>query len=380
MVEIIIMDILHINCNYMDSWLHQTMIETLDEMCINNSVFVPVFSLDGHIVYPNSNVNEAVCFKKWDRIVYHNKQKKILNRIQNDYKVDTFDLIHAYTVFTDGNVARNLLKRYGVPYVVAVRNTDVNTFFKKMPHLRHVGVNVLKDASAVFFLSESYKNEIVSKYLPEHLKTSIIKKSIVLPNGIDSYWFENIFKQRLNCRIQQKFDNRKMEIVYAGGIDENKNVKTTCDAVDILKNRKWDVRFRVVGKIKNKSVFSQIEDRIIYYEAMPKNQLIELYRNADVFVMPSHAKTFGLVYAEAMSQGLPVIYTRGQGFDGQFPDGMVGYAVDDNNPTEIADKVEMLIQRYPEVVGNCIDNVSKFKWDDICKEYCSIYKRVKKNE
>lgn len=167
------MDILHINCNYMDSWLHQTMIETLDEMCINNSVFVPVFSLDGHIVYPNSNVNEAVCFKKWDRIVYHNKQKKILNRIQNDYKVDTFDLIHAYTVFTDGNVARNLLKRYGIPYVVAVRNTDVNTFFKKMPHLRHVGVNVLKDASAVFFLSESYKNEIVSKYLPEHLKTDM---------------------------------------------------------------------------------------------------------------------------------------------------------------------------------------------------------------
>lgn len=40
--------------------------------------------------------------------------------------------------------------------------------------------------------------------------------------------------------------------------------------------------------------------------------------------MPSHKETFGLVYAEAMSQGLPIIYTKNQGFDGQFPDGYVG--------------------------------------------------------
>ena len=37
----------------------------------------------------------------------------------------------------------------------------------------------------------------------------------------------------------------------------------------------------------------------------------------DIFVMPSVTELL-LVYAEAMSQGLPVIYTRGQGFDGQF--------------------------------------------------------------
>jgi len=44
--------------------------------------------------------------------------------------------------------------------------------------------------------------------------------------------------------------------------------------------------------------------------------------------MPSITETFGLVYAEALSQGLPVLYTRGQGFDRQFEEGEVGYAVD----------------------------------------------------
>ena len=40
------------------------------------------------------------------------------------------------------------------------------------------------------------------------------------------------------------------------------------------------------------------------------------------FCLPSHAETFGLVYVEAMSQGLPIIY-EGQGFDKQFQDGEV---------------------------------------------------------
>ena len=43
--------------------------------------------------------------------------------------------------------------------------------------------------------------------------------------------------------------------------------------------------------------------------------------------MPSRYETFGLVYGEAMSQGLPIIYSKGQGVDGYFKEGTVGYGV-----------------------------------------------------
>lgn len=58
------MKVLHINCNYMDSWLHQNMIEALDRLEVESEVFVPLYQLKGHIVKPNANVNPAVCFKK----------------------------------------------------------------------------------------------------------------------------------------------------------------------------------------------------------------------------------------------------------------------------------------------------------------------------
>ena len=55
--------------------------------------------------------------------------------------------------------------------------------------------------------------------------------------------------------------------------------------------------------------------------------------------MLSIMETFGLVYAEAMSQGLPIIYTKGQGFDEQFDEGKVGYHADCFNIEEIVKRI-----------------------------------------
>lgn len=90
--------------------------------------------------------------------------------------------------------------------------------------------------------------------------------------------------------------------------------------------------------------------------------------------MPSHHETFSLVHAEAMSQGLPVIYSRGQGFDGQFEDGVVGFSVQYDSPEEIAEKVIDIINNYEAISQNCVEKADKFDWDKIAGKYIEIYK------
>ena len=75
--------------------------------------------------------------------------------------------------------------------MVAVRNTDVNDFFRLMPHLRKRGINIMLNAQKVFFLSEAYKNQVFDKYVPNKYKEEIKKKTEVIPNGIDKFWFQN---------------------------------------------------------------------------------------------------------------------------------------------------------------------------------------------
>ena len=116
------------------------MIEKLDSLGIENTVFVPVYSGTEAVITPNNHVVVSDCFRKRDRLLFDYKQKKIIVAIEKRYDVSRFDLIHAYTLFTDGNAARVLAGKYGVPFLAAVRNTDVNIFFKKMIHLRRRGL------------------------------------------------------------------------------------------------------------------------------------------------------------------------------------------------------------------------------------------------
>ena len=92
--------------------------------------------------------------------------------------------------------------------------------------------------------------------------------------------------------------------------------------------------------------------------------------------MPSITETFGLVYAEAMSQGLPLIYTRNQGFDGQFPEGIVGYNVNCYDAREIADKIIKINKDYKSISQNCITLSSEFSWEKISGKYHGIYRSI----
>lgn len=89
--------------------------------------------------------------------------------------------------------------------------------------------------------------------------------------------------------------------------------------------------------------------------------------------MPSKHETFGLVYAEAMSQGLPVIYTRGQGFDGQFPEGEVGFSVKYDEPEEIVMRVKEIIANYDAISTRDLANVHRYDWEDIAQDYIKLY-------
>lgn len=365
------MRILHINCNYIGTTLHQLMVENLEKLGYDNSVFVPTYDKELSVIKPNNNVLVCECFKKWDRILFDYKQQKILSALESNYRVKDYDLIHAYTLFTDGNCARKLSNKYGIPYVVAVRNTDVNAFFRLMPHLRKRGIKTMLDAKAVFFLSESYRKQVFEKYIPEKYQDAIQKKSHIIPNGIDDFWFSNP-PESIN-----KIDNA-IKLIYAGRIDHNKNIPTTQKAATILRERGYNVSLTVVGKVADEKVYEMVK-KDPYTEclpAKPKESLVELYRNHNIFVMPSFTESFGLVYAEAMSQGLPVIYSEGQGFDNQFPEGTVGYHVSAYDATSVADGIEKVINNFSDIISNTISYSRIFNWKEISEKYDAIYKTI----
>ena len=371
------MKVLHINCNYIGTALHRVMFRLLDRSG-EHRVFVPS---DGREAWkdfvPAEHETVAECFTPADRYLFFLKQKKIISALEKAYDPRAFGLIHAYTLFTDGNCAMKLSEKYGIPYVVAVRNTDLNGFFKWRKLLHFRGIRILDKASAVFFLSEEYRRQLLERYIPKNRWDGILRKSYIIPNGIDPFWLDNPAPPKPEEDLR-RIEYGSLRLLCAGRIDRYKNQTRTAEAVELLTERGYDVRYTVVGNIREPQVFEKLRGcaNLTYIEAQPREKLLELYRQSDIYVMPSTDETFGLVYPEAMSQGLPVIYSVGEGFYGQLPEGEAGYAADPRDTEDVAEKILLAVKNYREISRRCPELAKRFDWNAIVRRYEDIYRRV----
>ena len=87
--------------------------------------------------------------------------------------------------------------------------------------------------------------------------------------------------------------------------------------------------------------------------------------------MVSIHETFGLVYLEALSQGLPILFSKNDGIDGTLPQN-VGEAVDPLSPQNVKKGLINLIQNYHEYSNEAVD-FKTFKWKNIAQKYHDIY-------
>lgn len=278
------------------------------------------------------------------------------------------EIMHGNMSFRDGIVCRYIYKKCNIPYVVSFRDTDFEIYKKwKLPWIRNTCYKVLKDARQVIFISNTYK-EALLKSLPKKLQLIVSAKSSVVPNGIDEYF--------LNNKAEAKTINgNPIRILAVGKVCKRKNPETTVEALKILKDKGYDCTLTLVGNIEEDNYRELIKnnDFIVYIEASPKDKILEFMRKSDILIVPSRTETFGLVYAEAMSQGMPVIYTRGQGFDGQYKEGYIGYSVDCNNAHEIAKRVIDILNNFSDISKNCIKESVKYDWSLVADEYIEIY-------
>jgi glycosyltransferase involved in cell wall biosynthesis len=303
----------------------------------------------------------------------NNVSNNFLNLYQRHFD---YDIIHSHMWFSDGEIAHKVYERLGIPYIIAVRNTDMNSwFYWDLPWNKKRGYQILRNAARVVFLSHSYKSSLIQR-LPKDLGKELEKKALIVPNGIDDYWHENV------KMVPKQKPVSVIKILTVGSIDSNKNQMTVLKAANLLRMKGYNIEYTVVGNVSDKKVEKELLQtkyvKILPFSSMEK--LKEIYNNADIFVMPSIYETFGLVYVEAMSQGLPVIYSKGQGFDKQFPEGEIGFSVNCMNAIEISEKILKVLDNYSTISSNCIKSSKIFDNKLIAERYLNIYKSIVTNQ
>lgn len=102
--------------------------------------------------------------------------------------------------------------------------------------------------------------------------------------------------------------NRKIKLLYVGGLSQRKGLSYIFDAIQDLTDY---FELTVVGRgdIDSCPALQRALSKHHYIPALAHADILDLMAQSDVFVFPSLFEGFGLVITEAMSQGTPVITT-----------------------------------------------------------------------
>lgn len=326
-------------------------------------------ALDG---IDNVAVIQSFQHKLWMKFFYKQRIRKIASDLETSVHIPQVSLTVAYFLFSDGAVANEIYKKFKIPFVVAIRNSDINHYFKYRFWLKKYIKEVMKNAAVIIFPSPSYISLIATIVGEKFFNDVVVSKIEIVGNIIDDSWFEN--------RIEKSISNDEIRLLYAGEFSKNKRLESIIAAYDNF-SKINNARLFLVGNYgdnveKIRLLSSTCKNIEIIDKVENVKDLISIFDSCHIFIMPSKTETFGNVYVEALARGLPIVYTKGQGIDGYFPDGKIGYGVSEPLHSDILTSIERIIRDYNTMSLNAIECSQFFSKKSIVDKYLNIFKKV----
>lgn len=368
--------VLHVCNDLYYSKVHTNLYRELDQAGVKQVVFSPVRkNIPENHTFEGENTTfiYAHILKRIHRLFFFHKIERTVREIEEKVDLNQISCCHATTLFSDGMVAMELHRKYGIPYVVVVRNTDVNAFLRYMPHLWWVHRAVLESAEKVVFIAPALQQRLLKHLTLVGMRDTVEKKVLLVPNGINEFWINNLQPDNNTANPHH--------LLFAGIFNRNKNVPRLIQAVLDLRTQFPDIHLDIAGEggDDERHVHALMEkhaDCICYHGKVTDLEVMKnLYRSNHILAMPSKSETFGLVYVEAMSQGLSVMWSRGEAIDGMFPE-HIGEAVNPLNIKDIKMALEKMLSHPEDYQAPSSEMFNIFRWKHVAQQYITIYSQI----
>lgn len=173
----------------------------------------------------------------------------------------------------------------------------------------------------------------------------------VVPCGVDVYFYQPIPGVSTK-RHKIGIEDDEIILLFVGQLIPRKGLDILLRSWAIVRNM-GRIHLLIIGNdsqsarrnsfTKNITEAISHDGKIHHISYVSKEELPGLYSMADIFVFPSRLEGFGLVVAEAMSCGLPVVATACKGVREIVRDGKTGYLTPVGDAEAFADRISHLI-------------------------------------
>ena len=200
----------HLCVNYGAKLFHELFL-ALSDRNIEQNVFYPRNKNHVHNISVQAyRVDSPLVLGLFTKASFNWKRRIMKEQYDPLYQRNKPDIIHAHTLFSDGSLADYYYRRYGTPFLVAVRSTDIDIFLKYKPWLKSYSKQILNNAKYIIFITPSLKRKFQRIYGLEYES-----KSLIIPNGINQSFISADFDKRTEL-------HNPGEVLYVGSFLKRK--------------------------------------------------------------------------------------------------------------------------------------------------------------
>lgn len=328
----------------------------------------------------------AFAFSKEDRMVRLDKWRTI-KKSMDEFKPD---IVHINSEWTIGYFGAIYCRHRHLPFVFTFHTLwedYLANYITFMPErgLRKIGMEVvrfyLKRADVIIAPTKRIA-QVVSRY-------GITRKVHILPTGIpgSKLIFNPTQAEFVSRTIYEKFPllKGKKILLFVGRIVKEKNLPFLFDVLKKIRAVLPDTALLMVGggpyleELQELSARSGLSDSVFFTGYIEGNDLIYFYKISSVFTFPSKTETQGLVTAEAMLCGLPVVAIGEMGTIDVMQGDNGGFMVRDD-ADEFAGKVIMLLTDsalHEQKAQEAAEWGSKWKISSLTPKLISCYEEAR---
>lgn len=308
-------------------------------------------------------------------------------------RTENYDVIHSH-YWLSGKVAMPAAKELGIPLVhtmhtmARVKNLNLAEGETPEPIIRVQGeTQVVAAATALIANTDAEAASLVSLYdaCPDTVH--------VVSPGVDLFTFTP-GAGRSAARTVVGLPQDALVVSFVGRIQPHKGPEVLIRAASELVKHSPLLRKKLVvnvmggasganteevDRLEELTDWLGIKDVVRFEPPVPRADLAQWYRAADLVVVPSYSESFGLVALEAQACGTPVVATAVGGLRTAVADGISGVLVDGHDPKAWSSVITRLLQEPQRRVllsMGAIEHASHFGWDATARGTLDIYDQV----
>lgn len=294
---------------------------------------------------------------------------------RNLAKQKKYDLTHSFFTVPCGFLSLLLKLEFKLPYIVSLRGSDVPGYNERFNFIyifiRPLARLIWKNAS--FSVSNSTDLTALAQ------KSSLAQKFLEIPNGVDTDYYTP--GKRTATDKQKTF-----VILCAARLTRRKGFSYAISAFSQIADKYPWAKMVIAGgegnamrELQKQACDLKLEERIVFTGHYTKREAPEIYRKADVFLMPSLNEGMSNNLLEAMAAGLPVLMTPTGGAKKLVRENKNGFIIAMKDVESIVEKLSFLIENPADCLRLGDESrkiATTLSWLEVAKKYRHLYNQI----